>query len=131
MIFFCDILLFNAQSFKNFSRMSTLWRRNFFIKWSMTSKVIQGHIRSLIYQNHFSSFVYGPILMKTFMNANVMGRQYMTWNVTFLLWRSFLIFNFKTFYPNYNITYVLMDIFCPCLIRYWITKIMPRGLQNN
>ena len=29
----------------------------------------QGHIRPLLGQNHFSTFVYGPILMKICMNA--------------------------------------------------------------
>ena len=50
--------------------LKTLWRRKFYIKWSMTSKVIQGHIRSLFCQNHSSTFVYGPIFMKICMNAN-------------------------------------------------------------
>ena len=40
---FYDNFLFNARSFKNFSRMSTLWRHKFFIKLNMTLKVIQGH----------------------------------------------------------------------------------------
>ena len=40
------------------------------------------------------------------MNANIMKTQffiklYMTWNVTFMLWRSFVIY-FKYFWPNYN-----------------------------
>ena len=83
--------------------MSTLWRDKFLIKWSMTLKVIQGHIRPPLYQNHSSTFVYGPILMKICMNANIMKTQYMTWNVTFMLWRSFVIFYFKTFRPIYNL----------------------------
>ena len=51
--------------------MSTLLlRHNFYIKWSMTSKVIQGHIRLLFCQNHSGTFFYGLILMKICMNAN-------------------------------------------------------------
>ena len=51
-------------------------------------------------KNHSSTFVIGPILM----NANIMKKQYETWNVTFfLLWWSFVIFFFKTFWPNYNL----------------------------
>ena len=42
------------------------------IKWSMTLKVIQGNIRSPLCQNHSSTFVYGPIWMKIYMNANIM-----------------------------------------------------------
>ena len=45
---------------------------NFFIKWSITSKVIQRHIRPLLCQIHFSIFVYGLILMKICINANIM-----------------------------------------------------------
>ena len=37
------------------------------------------------------------------MNANIMKTQYMTWNVTFMLWRNIGIFYFKTFWPNYNL----------------------------
>ena len=42
----------------------------------MTSKVIQGHIRPLLSRNHSSLFVYGPILMKICMNADIMKIQY-------------------------------------------------------
>ena len=42
----------------------------------MTSKVIQGHIRPLLCQNRSSTFVYGPILMKIGMNANIMKTQF-------------------------------------------------------
>jgi hypothetical protein len=44
----------------------------------MTLKVIQGHIEPLVCQNNFSTFVYGPILMKICMNAYIMKTQYMT-----------------------------------------------------
>ena len=38
----------------------------------MTLKVIQGHITPLLCQNHSSTFVYGPILMKIYVNVNIM-----------------------------------------------------------
>ena len=50
--------------------MSTLWRYNSLIRWSMTLKVIQGLIRPPLCQNHSSTFVYRPILMKICMNAD-------------------------------------------------------------
>ena len=73
---------------------------------------LKGHSRSYkttFMPNHSSTFVYGPIFMKICMNANIMKTQYMTLNITFMLWRS----------PsnlNTTFTYVLMDIFCPCLM---------------
>ena len=41
----------------------------------MTLKVTQGHKRPLLCQNHYSTFVYGPILMKICMNANIIKTQ--------------------------------------------------------
>ena len=38
--------------------MSTIWWHKFLMKWSMTLKVIQGHIRPHLCQNHSSTFVY-------------------------------------------------------------------------
>ena len=66
--------LFNAKSFKNFSKMSTLRRRKFFFKLYMTFEDIQCKIRPLLCQNHSSTFVYGPILMKIGINDNIMTR---------------------------------------------------------
>ena len=37
----------------------------------MTLKVIQGHMRPPLCQNHTSTFVYGSILMKICMNAYI------------------------------------------------------------
>ena len=37
----------------------------------MKLKVIQGHIRPLVCPNHSSTYVYGPILNKKNMNANM------------------------------------------------------------
>ena len=69
----------------------------------MASKVTQGHIRPLLCQNHSSTFVHEPILMKVCMNASIMIPQYMTWYVTFMLWRSCMLIYFNTFWPNYNL----------------------------
>ena len=51
-LFLRYIICLTANLLKNFSRMSTLFRRKFFLKWSMTSKVIQGQIRPLLCQKH-------------------------------------------------------------------------------
>ena len=45
--------------------------------------------------------------MKICMNVKIMKTKFfiklfMTWNVTFMLWRSFVISYLKTFWPNYN-----------------------------
>ena len=32
---------------------------------------LNGHIRTLACQNHSCTFVYGPIMMKIYMNANI------------------------------------------------------------
>ena len=84
---FLRYIIYLTPNLKNFSRMSTLRWHTFFIKWSITSKVIQGHIRTLLYQNHSSIFVYGLML--------ILKTQF---------------FYFKT------LTYVLMDNFCPFLM---------------
>ena len=60
-------------------------------------------------QNFYSTFVYGPILIKIGKNAIIMKTQffmklYMTWNIT--LRHSDLIT---------TLTYVLMDNFSPCV----------------
>ena len=56
----------------------------------------------------FSTFILEPILMKICMNAYHQDTIFfiksdITWNVTFMFWRSFAIFYIKTFWPNYNI----------------------------
>ena len=79
----------------------------------MTSKVIQGHIRPLLSQNYSSTFVYGPILMKLFMNANIMKTQYNLKCSTFIM--EFCIFlNVRLSDLITTLTYILMDNFCPC-----------------
>ena len=63
---------------------------NFLLKLSMALKVIKGHIRPPLCQNHSNTFVYVPeCLMKICMTANII---------------------------NTTLTYVLMDNFCPCFI---------------
>ena len=47
----------------------------------MTLKVIQSHIRSNLYQNFSSTFVYGPILIKFCIYANIMKTQFFHWNI--------------------------------------------------
>ena len=88
--------------------MSTLWRHKFFMKWSMTSKVIQGHIRLLVSQNLSSTFVYGPILIENFMNANIMKTQLFykiiyDLKCHFYVMEKFVFFYFKAFWPNYKL----------------------------
>ena len=91
--------------YNNFSRMSILWRQNFFLKWRMTWKVIQGHIIPLLCQNYSGAFVYAPILMKICRNANIFKEQYfhkLIYHLKchFTLWISFVIFYFKTTCKN-------------------------------
>ena len=80
-IFFCDIFL---------SR-STLWRHKFLMKWPLC-------------QSHSSTFLYGPILMKIWMNA---------FTINTLFWDFFTLIpsDLKT-----TLTYVLLDNFCSCFI---------------
>ena len=66
--------------------MLTLRRRKFFIKLNMTLKVtkgllkinydLKGHKRPPSCQNHSSTYVFGPILIKICMNANIMKTQF-------------------------------------------------------
>ena len=100
--------LFNAKSFKNFSRMSTLWRHQFFIKWSMILKVIQGH------KNFYAKIILAHSFMDRFWGKFV-------WKLVSIWWRhnSFIklwpemsllcfgeesdFFYFKIFWPHYNL----------------------------
>ena len=71
---------------------------------------LKGHSRPLLCQNHSSAFVYGPILMKICMNANIMKTY-----VPFMLWRSFVIlFTLRPSDLITTLTYVLMDNFLTC-----------------
>ena len=88
--------------------MSTLWRHKFFIKWSMTSKVIQGHMPQIILAHLFmdrfwwkfvwiliSWIIYDLTCMFDILEKYV----FFTWRPSDLI---------KTF------TCVLMDNFYPC-----------------
>ena len=75
---------------------------------------LKGHIRPLLCQKHSSTFVYGQILMKNFMNANNMKTQFNIFQYDlkcyFMIWRIFVIFYLIT-----TLNYALMDNFCPYL----------------
>ena len=77
-------------------------------------------MRPLLCQNHSSKFVYGEILIKICMNDNIVKIQFfhkVIWNVTFMLWKSFVIFLLIHSDLITTLTYVLMDNFCPCFSR--------------
>ena len=59
-------------------------------EYSLTIDAMMLYLR----QNHFSPFVYGLILMKICINANIMKTQifHKLYNVNFMLLRSFVIF---------------------------------------
>ena len=88
----------------------------------MTSKVIQGHIRPLLYQNPSSAFVYGTILMKIFMNAIIMKTQFFYKIIYDLKCQFYVIEKFCDFFTLTSsdliktLNNVLMDNFCPCLL---------------
>ena len=67
------------------------------------------------------TFVYWPILNKICMNANIMKTQYMTWNVTFILWRNFVIL-FTIRPPDLitTLTNVLMETFVLVFIESYL-----------
>ena len=71
-----------------------------------------------------------------YMNANIMKTNFL--NVTFMLWRSFVIF--FTLRPANRITtltYVIMDNFCPCFysdisrIQFWLLCTLNAVNLNN
>ena len=103
--------------------MTKLWRHKFFIKWSIASKVIEGHIWQLLCQNisnTYNTFVYGPIgdfvWMLISWRHNFFIKLNMTWNVTFILCRSFVIFfTLRLSELIATLSYVLIENFRPCL----------------
>ena len=128
--------------------LKTFWRYNFFIRWSMASKFIPGHIRPLLCKNHSSTFVCEPILIKKNMNANIMKTQFLInyiWpEMSLLCYGEFLwFFTFRPFDPITTLTYVLMDNFCPCLFIlltwyswdkvniFWFYIIVPETLTTH
>ena len=95
-------------------------------KVHIASEVIQGHMRPLLWQNHSSTCVYGPILMKLCMNANIMKTHFFI-NIFFMLCRSFVIF--FTLRPSdliTSLTYVLVDNFFPCFFNRTGTRVKRR-----
>ena len=79
--------------------------RHTFIKWSMTTEVIQGHIRSTLYWKKKTFldiilFVWKLKLSKFCMNANIIKRHifHINWSLTGLKYNFDLVYNF-----------------CPCL----------------
>ena len=72
---------------------------------------LKGHpwsYRPLLCQNHSSSFIYGSILIKICMNANIMKKHFFHKIVYDLKCHFYVIkkfwdfFYYKTFWPNYN-----------------------------
>ena len=103
--------IFNAESFKTFQEYQHYQDTNFSLNAVvMTSKVIQGHIRPHLCQNHSSPFIYGPIL-KICMNANIMKTHYFhkLYNITYVI-EKFCDSDLISI-----LTYVLMENFFPCL----------------
>ena len=91
----------------------------------MTSKVIKGHIRPLLCQNHSSTFVYGPILMKICMNAKFFII------VTFMLWRSFLKkFTLRPSDLNLMETFVLVFISVGFFLGFSLQRIFSFSFPN-
>ena len=88
----------------------------------MTSEVIQGHIKPLLCQDHSGTFVYGLILMKICMNANIMKTQFFHKKIFDLKCHFYVIDKlydfifFKTFLPNYNLYIRSYGQIFPCFI---------------
>ena len=85
----------------------------------MTSKVIHGHIRPLLCQNHSSTFISEPILIKIYMDANIMKTPFFInlyiygLKCHFMTWSIFAFF--FTLRPSdliATVNYVLMNNFC-------------------
>ena len=80
----------------------------------MNSKVIRGYIRPLLCQNHSSTFVYGPNLMKICMIANFMKTHKMIYVLKyhFYVMEKFCDFlTLRTYDLITTLTYVLMETF--------------------
>ena len=103
--------------------MSKLWRQKFFIKWSMTLKVIQGHEGPLLCQNPSCTFVYGPIFMKICMNVTLMKTQFFIKLLTemslYVMEKFCDFFTLIHFGHITTLTSVLMDNFCNCFKQWW------------
>ena len=78
----------------------------------MTSKVIQCHIRPLLCENHSGTFIYGPIFIKI---CIIMKTQFFhKCHYGEVMEKFFDFFTLKPSDLTTNLTYVLMDNFCPC-----------------
>ena len=93
--------------------MLTLWRRKFFIKQSVTSKVIEGQKRYFLYLK-INFFV--KCFFLTFDPNQIMYEWFSKWGHFYLMERLHdLKKKCPIFYQITTLTYVLMDNFCPCL----------------
>ena len=98
-LFLQAVFCLTPKSFKTFSKTSTLWTHKSFRKWSIASKVIQGFIRPLLCKIILAHLFMDRFYMNICMNANISFwrlkfclKLSMTWNVTFMLLRNFVIF---------------------------------------
>ena len=86
-----------------------------FHKIKFTSKVIQGHIRLLLCTNNFNTFIYGLILTKICMSANIMTTPlFQIWPELLFYGEILWFFYLRLFDINTTLSYVLMNNFCPC-----------------
>ena len=102
-------------------------KTHFFMKWSMTSKVIQAHLGPLLCQNLCSTFVYGPILIKICMNDNIMKTQFFHEMSPLCCWEVLVFFFLKNFWLNYNLdlpSYGQLLSFFFCIIKVLLTDIL-------
>ena len=114
-VFFCNISFVLHPTFLKLFKNVNIRRHIFFIKWSMTSKVIQDHFYAKIKIAHsfmdqfWSKFVWMLISWRH-------NFSYMTWNVMHfnIIEKFFNIFT-KTSDLITTLTYFLMDNFCPCI----------------
>ena len=97
----------------------------------MNSKVIQGHIRPLLYQNHSSTFVYRPILMKIGMNANIMKTDFFHKCHFNVMEKLCDFFTLRSSNLITNLTYVLMDNFVLALFSLSFTLSLSLYLSLN
>ena len=88
------------------SRISTLWRHHFLIKWSMTLKVIQGDIRHL-----YVKIILAHSLMDRFWWKFI-------WIHFYVMEKLFDSFTLRPSDLNTTLTFVLMDNFCSCLFLF-------------
>ena len=98
--------------------------------------IIQGYITPLLCQYHSSTFVYGPILMPIYINANI--RMIPFFHKIYDLKRHFYAIeqycDFFTLRPsdlNKTWTYVLMDNFCPCFFHRLYMQVLINCIKSE